>query len=49
MRPARFLGLLEISRILDDIVVIKRGIAENDQVVFTAVAELYGTEFGGGK
>ena len=40
---------VEISRIMDDIVVIKRGIAENDQVVFTAVAELYGTEFGGGK
>ena len=40
---------VEISRIMDDIVVIKRGIAENDRVVFTAVAELYGTEFGGGK
>jgi multidrug efflux pump subunit AcrA (membrane-fusion protein) len=38
---------VEISRIMDDIVVIKRGIAENDPVVFTAVAELYGTEFGG--
>jgi len=40
---------VEISRIMDDIVMIKRGIAEKDQVVFTAVAELYGTEFGGGK
>jgi cobalt-zinc-cadmium efflux system membrane fusion protein len=40
---------VEISRIVDDVVVIKRGIAENDPVVFTAVAELYGTEFGGGK
>jgi RND family efflux transporter MFP subunit len=40
---------VEIGRIMDDTVVIKRGIAENDRVVFTAVAELYGTEFGGGK
>ena len=40
---------VEISRIIDDVAVINRGIQENDQVVATAVAELYGTEFGGGK
>jgi RND family efflux transporter MFP subunit len=38
---------VEITRIIDDNAVINRGIRENDQVVTTAVAELYGTEFGG--
>ncbi len=38
---------VEITRIIDDNAVISRGIRENDQVVTTAVAELYGTEFGG--
>jgi len=38
---------VEVTRVMDDIVVINRGIQENDQVVTTAVAELYGTEFGG--
>ncbi len=38
---------VEVARVVDDIAVIKRGIQENDQVVTTAVAELYGTEFGG--
>jgi cobalt-zinc-cadmium efflux system membrane fusion protein len=38
---------VEITRVMEDIAVINRGIQENDQVVTTSVAELYGTEFGG--
>ncbi len=38
---------VEITRVMEDVAVINRGIQENDQVVTTAVAELYGTEFGG--
>ncbi len=38
-----------VSRIVDDLAVIERGLEAGDEVVTTAVAELYGTEFGGGK
>jgi cobalt-zinc-cadmium efflux system membrane fusion protein len=38
---------VEVARVMDDIAVITSGIQENDQVVTTAVAELYGAEFGG--
>jgi cobalt-zinc-cadmium efflux system membrane fusion protein len=40
---------VEVSRILDGFAVVNRGLNEGDEVVTKGVAELYGTEFGGGK
>jgi RND family efflux transporter MFP subunit len=40
---------VEVSRVADGFAVITRGIQEGDEVVVTAAAELYGTEFGGGE
>jgi len=40
---------VEVSRILDNFAVLTRGVNVGEEVVTTAAAELYGTEFGGGK
>ncbi|MFC2161442.1 efflux RND transporter periplasmic adaptor subunit [Acidobacteriota bacterium] len=40
---------VEISHLIDDFAVLSKGLKEGDQIVSTAVAELYGTEFGVGK
>lgn len=40
---------IEISHTLESMSVITRGLEVGEEIVMTAVAELYGTEFGGGK
>jgi RND family efflux transporter MFP subunit len=40
---------VEVSKTVDDLAVIARGLGGGEDVVVVAVAELYGTEFGGGK
>jgi cobalt-zinc-cadmium efflux system membrane fusion protein len=40
---------VEISHIQDNMAVLTRGLSSGDEVVITAVAEIYGTEFGGSK
>ncbi len=40
---------VEVSSIIDGYAVVTRGVNKDDEIVITAVAELYGTEFGGGK
>ena len=40
---------VEMINIINDVAVLRRGVSIGDEVVTTAVAELYGTEFGGGK
>lgn len=40
---------VEISHIVDNIVVLSRGLKEGENVVIAGVAEIYGTEFGVGK
>lgn len=40
---------VEISHFMENRAVIRRGVEAGEQVVVTAAAELYGTEFGGGK
>jgi len=40
---------VELSHVSDTLAVLTRGVQAGDDVVCTGVAELYGTEFGGGK
>ena len=40
---------VELSHVDDALAVLLRGVAPGDEVVISGVAELYGTEFGGGK
>ncbi len=40
---------VELSHVSDTLAVLTRGVQPGDEVVCTGVAELYGTEFGGGK
>ena len=40
---------VELSHVVDNNAVILRGVAAGDEVVVSGTAELYGTEFGGGK
>ena len=40
---------VEIANIIKDTAILRKGVSAGVEVVITAVAELYGTEFGGGK
>ncbi len=40
---------VEVSNVIDGNAVVTRGINKDDEIVITAAAELFGTEFGGGK
>lgn len=40
---------IEVSHITDDLAVVTRGVKPGDEVVFAGAAEIFGTEFGGGK
>lgn len=40
---------VEVDRVEDGMVVLRRGLTEGTRVVTTGAAELFGTEFGGGK
>jgi cobalt-zinc-cadmium efflux system membrane fusion protein len=40
---------IEVAQIVDDFALIARGLAGGDEVVIHGAAELFGTEFGGGK
>lgn len=40
---------VELSHVSDTLAVLIRGVAQGDEIVCAGVAELYGTEFGGGK
>lgn len=40
---------VEVSHVSDTLAVLTRGVAPGDEVVYEGAAELYGTEFGGGK
>ncbi len=40
---------VELSHVNDELAVLLRGVSPGDEVVFRGAAELYGTEFGGGK
>jgi RND family efflux transporter MFP subunit len=40
---------IEVSHVSDTMAVLTRGVAPGDEVVYEGAAELYGTEFGGGK
>jgi cobalt-zinc-cadmium efflux system membrane fusion protein len=40
---------VEVSHVSDTLVVLTRGVKPGDEVVYEGAAELYGTEFGGGK
>jgi hypothetical protein len=40
---------VEIERVEKDQAVIKRGLKGGETIVITGAAELFGTEFGGGK
>ena len=40
---------VEIANIIIDTAILRKGVSAGVEVVITAVAELYGTEFGGGK
>ena len=40
---------VQIANILENVAILRKGVSVGDEVVITAVAELYGTEFGGGK
>ena len=38
-----------VSHIVDDLAIVTRGVVEGDEVVYAGTAEIFGTEFGGGK
>lgn len=40
---------VEVSDVIDDFAVLARGINKDDEIVTTGAAEIFGTEFGGGK
>jgi hypothetical protein len=40
---------VELSHVFDDLAVLQRGVLPGEDVVISGAAELYGTEFGGGK
>ncbi|GAX60267.1 efflux transporter, RND family, MFP subunit [Candidatus Scalindua japonica] len=40
---------VEVSGVIDGYAVVTRGVNKDDEIVITAVTELFGTEFGGGK
>ena len=40
---------VELSHVDNEMAVLLRGVSQGDEVVFRGAAELYGTEFGGGK
>ncbi len=40
---------VDVSSVIDGYAVVTRGIIKDDEIVITAAAELFGTEFGGGK
>ena len=40
---------VEVSSVIDGFAVVTRGIDKDDEIVTTGAAEIFGTEFGGGK
>ena len=40
---------VEVSSVIDGSAVLTRGINKDEEIVTTGAAELFGTEFGGGK